>query len=139
MHNINVVPRRKLFRYLCMRVFIGGAQVGKRLTRENNAPPERIVWSIALINPNLMSRVGLLHQDRKIQPRRSPTNDVDLHQFDFPQTPKAFANFSPGLERSDNPGSYEKPKARNPEKGSSRGEPFSRVQITRWTTYPGLS
>jgi hypothetical protein len=38
-------------------------------------------------------------------------------------TPKALANFSPGLERSDNPG-YKPKIATNPEKGSALGEPL---------------
>jgi hypothetical protein len=33
----------------------------------------------------------------------------------FEITPKAFANFSPGLERSDNPGTYETKKKFNAE------------------------
>ena len=44
-------------------------------------------------------------------------------QFDDQLTPKAFANFSPGLERSENPG-YTNKKCMNPEKGSALGEPF---------------
>jgi len=38
-------------------------------------------------------------------------------------TPKAFANFSPGLERSDNLEAIKK-LLLNPEKGSAVGEPF---------------
>jgi hypothetical protein len=41
-------------------------------------------------------------------------------------TPKAFANFSPGLERSDNPG-IEYKKQRNPERVRRERNPF-RVQ-----------
>jgi hypothetical protein len=39
-------------------------------------------------------------------------------------TPQAFANFSPGLERSDNPGIGELSNLGNPEGGSSNSEPF---------------
>ena len=39
-------------------------------------------------------------------------------------TPKAFANFSPGFERSENPGIANKDMS-NPERGSPIAEPFS--------------
>jgi len=45
-----------------------------------------------------------------------------LRQFEI--TPEALANFSPGLERSDNPGNNIQNRERNPEKGSAIGEPF---------------
>jgi len=38
-------------------------------------------------------------------------------------TPKAFANFSPGFERSENPGTLPNDELK-PCKGSSQGEPF---------------
>ena len=41
---------------------------------------------------------------RRITPEASPTNAFGVHRNPSPITPKAFANFSPGLERSDNPG-----------------------------------
>ncbi len=42
----------------------------------------------------------------------------------FELTPKAFANFSPGFERSENPGITFSILTTNPEKGSAIGEPF---------------
>jgi hypothetical protein len=47
---------------------------------------------------------------------------------DFGSTPKAFANFSPRLERSDNPGLKHK-RSLNPEKGSANGERFQRFGL----------
>ena len=82
MHNIDIVPRLKLLRDFSVRNIIGGAQIGERLPRENNAPPERIIRPIPLINPDLMRGISLLHQNRKIKPRRPATDDVNLHRSD---------------------------------------------------------
>ena len=79
MDHVNIVPRFKLFRDLGVRFFISRAQIRERLPGKHNAPTESIVRPIALIKLDPMRRVGLLHQDRKIQPRRPATNDVDLH------------------------------------------------------------
>jgi hypothetical protein len=62
------------------------------------------------------------------------------------ETPKALANFSPGLERSDNPGIHIKVttlgyilrKALNPERVSRGTNPF-RVPIEWGEIFPGLS
>ena len=51
-------------------------------------------------------------------------------------TPKAFANFSPGLERSDNPGTDTT--SLNPERVRPAGEPFQGLMHFRFA-YPGLS
>jgi len=52
-------------------------------------------------------------------------------------TPKAFANSSPGLERSDNPG-YEKNK-RHTLKGFVGRRTLSGLVETTWAMIPGLS
>jgi len=52
-------------------------------------------------------------------------------------TPKAFANSSPGLERSDNPG-YEKNKRHTLKRFVGRRTLSGLIQ-TRWPMIPGLS
>jgi len=54
-----------------------------------------------------------------------------------PLTPKAFANFSPGFERSENPGTGPL-NFHKPWKGSSQGEPFQGSAPVLFV-YPGLS
>ena len=53
------------------------------------------------------------------------------------ETPQALANLSPGLERSENPGSSNC-NYWNPKKGSAVGEPFP-GSIKLFNSYPGLS
>jgi len=48
-------------------------------------------------------------------------------QSHFEITPKAFANFSPGLERSDNPGKTQR--SLEPCKGSLRDKPFQSLSV----------
>src|SRR5690348_13406682 len=79
MNDVDVIPRLKLLRDLRVRLLVGRAQVRQRLAGKHHAPTEGVVWPIALVNLNAVRRVGLLHQDRKIQPRRPPTDDVDVH------------------------------------------------------------
>src|ERR1051325_926513 len=93
MNDVDVIPRRELLRYLRMRLFICCAKISERLPRKHDSPPKRIVRPIPLIDPDLMRRISLLHQDRKIQPRRPPTNDVDLHVSAYISS-KAFCNRS---------------------------------------------
>jgi len=58
-----------------------------------------------------------------------------VHQFKI--TLKAFANFSPGFERSENPGTLPNDELK-PCKGSSQGEPFQGSALVL-LVYPGLS
>ena len=58
-----------------------------------------------------------------------------VHQFKI--TLKAFANFSPGFERSENPGTLPNDELK-PCKGSSQGEPFQGSALVS-LVYPGLS
>ncbi|HSE19247.1 MAG TPA: hypothetical protein VLB46_19450, partial [Pyrinomonadaceae bacterium] len=55
-----------------------------------------------------------------------------------PLTPKALANFSPGLERSDNPGSTDQNKDKNPVRVRQSRNPF-RVQNLFCFAFPGFS
>jgi hypothetical protein len=47
-----------------------------------------------------------------------------FHSGSFENTPKAFTNFSPGLERSDNPGYTITNEAFNPERVRREANPF---------------
>src|SRR6185369_17580935 len=76
MHYIDVIPRLKLLRNFTMRDIIRRAQICQRLPRKNNSPPERIIRPIPLIDPDLMRRISLLHQNPKIKPRRPATDDI---------------------------------------------------------------
>jgi hypothetical protein len=57
-------------------------------------------------------------------------------QFEF--TPKGFANFSPELERSDNPGNKRTKHIQNPERVRGERNPF-RVERLFQTRFPELS
>jgi hypothetical protein len=56
----------------------------------------------------------------------------------FEKTPKALANFSPGFERSENPGKPYKEKILNPERVRPEANPY-RVQEKAGYLSPGLS
>jgi len=53
-------------------------------------------------------------------------------------TPKAFANFSPGFKRSENPGETTQEIKLNPEKGSPTTEPFQGINLNS-KSFPGFS
>lgn len=80
MKYIDIVPGFELVRDRSMRPFISRAQIRERAAGENYAPTERVVWSIALVNFDVVSGVGLFHEDGEVHPRRSAADDVDFHQ-----------------------------------------------------------
>src|SRR5678815_319535 len=81
MNNVNVVPGFEVARDFRMRLSVGSAKVGKGLPGKDNAPAKRVVRTIAFPNRDEVRRVEFLHQDRKIQSRRSPADDVDFNHY----------------------------------------------------------
>ena len=55
---------------------IGIGNAGHRGVGEHDAEPERVVGAVALDDPDLVPRVGLLHQQREIE-RTGTAADAD--------------------------------------------------------------
>src|ERR1041385_9005316 len=79
LHHIDVVPRFKVARNFCVRSFISGAQIRECLSGKHDAPAERVIGSVALIDGDVMRGVGLFHEDGEIHAGRTTAADVDFH------------------------------------------------------------
>ncbi len=78
MNNVDVVPRLKLARDLGMRLLIRGTKVRERFAGKHNAPTERIVWSIPLVDPNQMAGSAFFMRMAKYNPAGPPPMIVIL-------------------------------------------------------------
>ena len=51
--------------------------------REDNAPTERVVGTVAFDHGDIMASIQLLHQHAEIQTCRTTTDAYDLHDLSF--------------------------------------------------------
>jgi hypothetical protein len=55
------------------------AEVVERRVREHDAEAERVLGPVALHDGDVVRGVGVLHEDREVEPRRAPADGDDLH------------------------------------------------------------
>jgi hypothetical protein len=79
MYDIDIVPGLKCVGDALKGSFVGTFQVRERLPGKHDAPAKGVVRPVALIEGDVVRRIGPLHQDREIQSRRAATYDVDFH------------------------------------------------------------
>src|SRR5687767_2972140 len=63
MDHIDVVPRFKVARDFCVRILVSLAKIRQRLSRENDSPTKRVVWSVPFVDVDVVIGVGPLHED----------------------------------------------------------------------------
>src|SRR5215472_3627581 len=80
-NDIDIIPGGKLPSDRCMRLSIDGAQVAERAARENHAPAEGTVRSVAFEDRDLVGGTGSLHEDGEVETCGTATDDVDLHSY----------------------------------------------------------
>ena len=90
MNDIDIIPGFKIPSDRGVRRFIGSAQIGQRFAGENYSPAKRVVGAVALVDGDLVRRVGLLHQQAEVEPGRAPADRDDPHRLDSKATRRAF-------------------------------------------------
>src|ERR1700730_2132392 len=79
--DVDRVPSREALADLGVGLVVGVPQRAQRLLRKDDAPPEGRVGWIALHDQDLVTRIGLLRQQREVQSRRSAAEDGVSHRF----------------------------------------------------------
>src|SRR5262245_49879974 len=79
MDHIHVVPLLEVPADACMSFSVSFIEICESLTREDDPPPKCVVRSIAFVDCDLVSRIGLLHEDCEVQSCRSTANNRYLH------------------------------------------------------------
>ncbi len=82
--DVDVVPVVEAAQDLGVALRIGLPEVVQCRVGEHDAPAERVVGAVALEHGDLVPSVGLLHQDREIEPGRPATDADDLHARLYP-------------------------------------------------------
>ena len=59
-------------------------EVAQRLIGEDDAEAEGIVVTVALVNRDVVGRIGLLHQKAEIEPARTAADDREFHLLSSP-------------------------------------------------------
>jgi hypothetical protein len=78
-NDIDIVPLLTSLGYGCKRFLVIVLEVRESLIRENYAPAESIIWAVALQDCDLVRSIQLLHQDCKVESRRSASDDGYFH------------------------------------------------------------
>jgi hypothetical protein len=78
--DLDVVPMRETVHDGIVRLRIGLLQVLQRRIGKDDAPPERVVRTIALDDANPVTWVALLHQQAEIQARRAAADAYNVHR-----------------------------------------------------------
>ncbi len=81
--DLDVVPVVERLMDLRRGLGVGAAQRAEHLVRQHDAPAEGVRRRVALDQRDLMRRVLLLHQQRKVQTRRAATHTRDSHGANF--------------------------------------------------------
>ena len=74
----------------------------QRRVGEHDAEAERVVGAIALVDGDVGGRLGLLHQDREIEPRRAAAEHADAHRCLLASPPPGQAGILHLKDRWDN-------------------------------------
>jgi len=77
--DVDVVPVAERGEDLRVRLGVGRFQVAERLVREHDPPAEGVVRQVALDDADLVPRVGLLQQEREVQPGGAAPDAEDAH------------------------------------------------------------
>ena len=77
--DVDVVPVGELVKNRLVRLRIGQSEVLKRLVGEDDAPSERVIRRVALVERDVVMRVRLLQQEGEVETRGSASQDGDLH------------------------------------------------------------
>jgi len=77
--DVDVVPVGEVPRDLRIRLAVGLGEVLERRVGEDHAEPEGVVGPVALDHEDLVGRIGLLHEQGEVEPRRSAADTDDLH------------------------------------------------------------
>ena len=87
--DVDIVPMFEALDDPALRHRVAAAEGRQRLVREHDAPAERVVRPVALMDLDPMRRVGQLHQNGEIEPRR-PAADADDAQASLAAAWKCF-------------------------------------------------
>src|SRR5688572_31486629 len=77
--NIDVVPVSEVVGNRAKSRLVCYTEILQRLVRENDAPSERIVGAVPLQHRYVVRRIGLLEEQRRVQPCRATADDDDFH------------------------------------------------------------
>jgi len=75
----DVVPVGEVPRDLRVRLVVGLGEGVEGRVGEDHAEPERVVGPVALNDEDVVGRIGLLHEQREVEPRRPGADTDDLH------------------------------------------------------------
>ena len=78
--DLDIVPMGELVADDGARDRIVGHQILDRLVGEDDAPAERVVGPVALIEVDLVRGIAQLHRNREIEPGGSPAQARDAHR-----------------------------------------------------------